>query len=408
MRRPGHWPSPVARDLLRVAFSDGERADRAWRRVLATTDIDTLDDGAARLLPLAHAKVRERGLADPWGARIRGIYRYWWAHNQQLVRLCATAVGRLEAGDVQTVVLKGIPLALDYYRDPGLRPMTDFDLLVRPADARRAIGLLADIGWQPERRVDEPYVHMLHGVSLHDPAGRTLDLHWAIHEDDVRPDADDEAWSTARPLTVGGVETRMLAPAPLLVQALAGGSKWAADPAVRWVADAVLIIRRDGVDWDAFVDEVIRRHFVVRSRACLAYLNAALDVIVPTAVSDRLADQEVSMLERLEHQVRTRTHPRMGELPRYWLAWRRTSPNAWRDPGGFGRYLMYAWNLPSARAVPAAAARRALWRLATGRPPARGLPTAAPPARDEIQVKQLGETREVVVEGVAQPRSLLS
>lgn len=377
MRRPGHWPSPAALGLLRAALWDGDAAARAWHHVLATVDIETTDPGAARLLPLAQRNVRRLGLPDPWARRSRGVYRYWWAHNQVLLRLCAQAVAELEGDGVPTLVLKGVPLGIVYYEDPGLRPMSDFDVLVPSEHAHAALRILARLGWAPERRVDKRYTQMLHGVSLHDRLGRTLDLHWAIHEEDVRPAADDEAWASAVQLEVGGTRTRMLAPAPLLVHSLASGAKWAADPAVRWVADATLIVRRGDVDWRDFVGEVVRRRFVVRARAALAYLEAALGVSVPDAVSARLAELPVTFFERLEHQVRTRTHAHLGELPRYWLAWRRSSPGAWRDVAGFGSYLSYAWDLPSIAGVPAAAARRAAWRLATGRPAGRSGRSAA-------------------------------
>ena len=209
----------------------------------------------------------------------------------------------------------------------------------------------------------------LHGVSLHRAADRTIDLHWAIHEDDVRPDADEAVWQTALPFAFGGTNSLMPAPATLLMHALAGGAKWAADPQVRWLADATVIIRRGDVDWDAFVDDVERRRFVVRVRSCLAYLRVALGVTVPSSVEKRLDALPVSRFQRIEHRVRTQPQPLLGELPRYWLAWVRSSPNAWQDLAGFGSYLRSTWDLPSWGSLPAAATRRVLWRLRTRRPP---------------------------------------
>jgi hypothetical protein len=353
---------------------------------VTATEIEALDPGAARLLPLAQRNIRRLGLEDPWADRARGVYRYWWAHNQLLVSLCARAQGELHDAGLQTLLLKGVPLALDYYGDPGLRPMSDFDVLVHRRDVYRGLHALSRLGWAPERKVNEACLRLLHGVSMHNSSGQTLDLHWAIHEEDVRPDADDEAWATAVPFHVAGVQALMPAPAPLLVHALAGGAKWAADPAVRWVADATLIIRRGDVDWDAFVYEVVRRRFVVRVRACIAYLRAALDVQIPASVTARLEAAPVSVFERLEHQLRTRTHRRLGELPRYWFGWARTGPHAWRDIPGFTRYLACTWDLPAVGEVPHAAVSRAAQRLVAGRP--RPRPTVIPPGRPQARKSQ--------------------
>lgn len=372
MRRPGHWPSPTALLLLRVALWNGRPAARSWRRVLATVDLDTVDPGSARLLPLAHRNVRALELEDPWAGRMRGIHRYWWAHNQLLTGLAERALLELGQAGVATIVLKGLPVGLSYYDDPGIRPMSDVDVLVRPDDVPRTLASLASVGWQPEQRVEERTLRLLHGVSLHNAGGQTLDLHWAIHEEDVRLGADDAAWAGARPLRVGQASTAMLAPAALLVHALAGGSKWAADPAATWLADATLIIRRGDADWDEFIDEVFRRRLVVRVRSCLAYLHVALGVDVPEHVTERLAGYQAPVFERFDHQVRTRGHARLGELPRYWLAWARTSPDAWRDVAGFSEYLVCRWGLTSPAELPGAAGRRAVARVTTGRPLKRG------------------------------------
>src|SRR5690349_18102423 len=44
--------------------------------------------------------------------------------------------------------LKGSLLATGYYAEPGLRPMNDLDLLVRPADEPRMLELLAGLGYR--------------------------------------------------------------------------------------------------------------------------------------------------------------------------------------------------------------------------------------------------------------------
>jgi hypothetical protein len=293
---------------------------------------------------------------------MRGVYRYWWAHNQLLLRQLGRLLSSLTGAGVPTIVLKGAALAPRYYDDPGLRPMNDADVLVPHGRVREALAEAALLGLHAEGRVDNRFIRVRHGVSLRDSTGNTIDLHWAIHEDDVRPGADERAWETAVPIEIAGVATRMLAPAPLLLHACAHGAKWARDPAVRWVADAFLIIRAGEVDWEELVDDAVARHFTVRMRSCLSYLRVALDAAVPDSVIDRLSSSPVSVFERLEHQVRIRRRDRLGELPRYVLGYLRNSDDE-RGLLGFVRYLQYAWNLDDVRAVPSAAVRRAAARL---------------------------------------------
>jgi hypothetical protein len=362
--RPGHWPTPDGVRILRVALLEGEEVERGWATLRPRFDLDTLDEGSARLVPLLERNLRKHGLENPWADRMRGVYRYWWAHNQLLLGRLAAFLRALEDAGVPTIVLKGVAVGTRYYGDPGLRPMNDADVLVPRSRVPQVLALTERLGLTPEARVDAEFVRLRHGVSLRDAGGNTIDLHWAIHEDDCRPGADDRAWETAAPVEVAGVSTHMLAPAPLLLHACAHGSKWAADPGIRWIADSTLIIRAGDVDWTELVREAEDRRFVVRLRSCLGLLGSALGVVVPEETVQRLADAPVTAFERIEHRLRVRRYATLGELPRYWFAYLRTRDERGVDPRAFARYLQHAWGLSSARAVPAAAARRAAARLA--------------------------------------------
>ncbi|MFW6033591.1 MAG: DegT/DnrJ/EryC1/StrS family aminotransferase, partial [bacterium] len=76
-------------------------------------------------------------------------------------------------------VLKGPAVAHLDYPDPALREFGDLDLLIRPADLDRAIGLLSRYGFT--RRFPEPRPgfdrRFTKSVSVADPGGVELDLH---------------------------------------------------------------------------------------------------------------------------------------------------------------------------------------------------------------------------------------
>jgi hypothetical protein len=131
-----------------------------------------------------------------------------------------------EQEQIAAAPLKGSLLATLYYAEPGLRPMNDLDLLVRPADEQRMLRLLARLHYQPIARSQK---HLLlarpesHGpvVSFtgeHPGNPRSLDLHtrlaeyfWGIHYD-----LTEEAWAASAPGQLQGVPARVLEPATLL------------------------------------------------------------------------------------------------------------------------------------------------------------------------------------------------
>jgi hypothetical protein len=59
------------------------------------------------------------------------------------------ALARLREADIPFLMLKGAALNAVLYKAPGLRPMMDVDLLIRPSDARRADEALKGLGCRP-------------------------------------------------------------------------------------------------------------------------------------------------------------------------------------------------------------------------------------------------------------------
>lgn len=144
--------------LLQAALFDGEDALAAWRAWSARADIERLDPGSNRMLPLVSYNLDRLGVDDPLSARLRGYRRQTWYKNQIWLSEMARFLAEFERAGLQTLVLKGTALALLFYPDCGLRPMTDLDVLVRRDQARAAMSLLAELGWKAndedmERRV---------------------------------------------------------------------------------------------------------------------------------------------------------------------------------------------------------------------------------------------------------------
>ena len=86
---------------------------------------------------------------------------------------------------VELLVLKGMALAYLAYPDPGTRPMTDIDLLIRPQDIRRASAQLATLGYQPmehQREFTEELVRFGGELSFQRTQGPFVDLHWMLEK----------------------------------------------------------------------------------------------------------------------------------------------------------------------------------------------------------------------------------
>jgi hypothetical protein len=343
------WPTPDQRWLLRAALLDGEAALDAWQRWEACVPLDRVDAGSFRLLPLLYRNLSRLGVTSPVMRKLKGVHQHAWFKNQLVIAMVADALSALERAGVQTLVLKGVPLALLYYRDEALRPMADADVLVRPADAAAAGRAMAAAGWI-SARAWPPLV--IASTPFRNAAGRELDLHSHVSHECLSPDADDAFWAASVPLHVRGVATRTLGPADMLLHVLAHGSHWSAVAPLRWAADARVIITGAGrdLDWDRFVEHLEARRLVAFVDGMVEYLRDDLAAPVPDGVVERIRRGRPTRGQRIEHWARAR--PGMARiLTEHWCRYRRLNAQTHRWDGvlGFQHFLRDVWELETAK-----------------------------------------------------------
>jgi hypothetical protein len=268
----------------------------AWKGWRALVDFDEVDGPELRLLPLAHANLRERIHDDPVEGRVRGIVRMTWTRNQLLFRRAAPVVEALGVAGVDTLILKGAPLALLHYGSVAERPMADVDLLVRPAQAADAMRVLRDKEWAPSREPAEAVIRAHHSHDFHDDGPGQIDLHWFS----LWQSGDDEPlWQAARTAELGGVATLAPDPADLLLIVCVHGAPREPEPAIRWVADAAALIRGGEIDWGRLEAEAVRRELTVTVAATLSYLSREFDLPIPEPAIRRLSQAPTPRWERL-------------------------------------------------------------------------------------------------------------
>jgi hypothetical protein len=355
-----YWPTTEVERLLEAALLPGEAGLASWRRAQATIDPDRQDEASRGLLPLVYGNIVGLDATSPRMDVLEEQYKITWRRNQQLFGDVCPVLQAFERAGIDAIILKGLALVARYYHDPGLRPMADVDLLVPPSAVERASSVLRERGWIPWYRLNPAFLRVKHALPFDNQLGTICDLHWRIFEEPADRAADDEVRAGAVTVSFQGERLRILSPTDQLLHVCGHGARWAQVPGIRWVADAVLILREGQLDWRRLVEQAVRRRFVLRMREMLVYLRTAFGAPVPASVIAELANRSVSALERFEYRIRNREHRLLGELPTYVCNCFRIEPRPFRALPG---YLQQAWGLDSLREVPRHALTRAMRRL---------------------------------------------
>jgi hypothetical protein len=326
-REPGPdcWPTHTETLLLRASLLDGDDASSAWEQWHATVDLERLDRPSHRMLPLLSRNLDRIGVRDSALAKLRGVRRQTWYKNQFRLRELAYLLERFNEAGLPTMVLKGAALTSLYYRDISVRPMNDFDLMVKIEQRQAALKLMRNLGWKPKFI---SYLEGFHAACFANARGQTADLHWHALEHCCEAGADDDFWAAAVTIDIGNVRVCALSPTDNLLHICAHAARAGGELALRWAADAMAIIRGAGdqIDWDRMVRQAQKRHLVLQVAGALGFLKENLAAPVPPEVIARLNALPVSWSDRVEYRLIIRPYGLWTAPGRLWFRHRRFNP----------------------------------------------------------------------------------
>lgn len=367
------WPTAAQEQLLKAAIgTDASAIDhfRAWRDMIDLEE--DFDRGSFRLLPLLYTTMLQLGLSDDLMGRLKGTYRRAWCEAQPRFEQARDALSLLHGHGIETLMTKGVPLAISYYPNETARPMADLDIVVPRAKARDAIRVLEQAGWLrgPTSRDDNLEFH--HAMQFFHPVSGELDLHWHVLLECRGAEINQGFWNRAEPLIVRGVATRQLDLTDTLFHTVIHGIRWNPEPPIRWIADAAMIMRRAdrGIDWERLVDVAKTERLSYRLGLGLRYLADRFAMPIPAHVLNALDSIPLTLLERIENTIALHDSDRLYRhlLTKNWVIFARycriqQADNPLQFVNGLSHFMRVQWALRGRSEIPAAIARGLFRRL---------------------------------------------
>ncbi len=306
-----HW-DPMA---LSAARAQAGRLDGAALVQCA------LAEGVA---PLLYTLVRGQAiLPSTTEESLRLAYLESAARNFFLFRELEKVLRSLSAQKIPVLLLKGAALGPAVYGNPALRPMGDLDLLVRPADAPRALEILASIGYRPIRpplhpttlTADESQVFLRYGEV-------NLELHWGLldlpHYSYRLP--MERIWADARLISIGTAQAWMLNTEDQILHLCAHLALHHGEgrPRLLWLCDIAEVIVRAGekLDWAALLERARSYDLLLPLQQVLPQLADEWQAPIPPAALEHLRETRPSPEESRLH-TRLTAH-RRSVARRFW------------------------------------------------------------------------------------------
>ena len=366
-------PSPGQEALLRACVSPPEQFAQHWLTWKNLQDIENLEESSNRLLPLLFREAEKAKLIDPEMGRLRGVYRYHWCRNQLLLTELRRIISALNSTSIEVILLKGAAMIQQYYGDPALRPMSDLDIMVRPEKFEETSKKLCELGYVQRFAADFEKIRsgrLTHAIeftrTVHGQRCE-IDLHWTPLHRATWPGAEESFWEHSVALDFKGTESRTFDATHQLLHVCLHGALWNALPPLRWVTDAMWILRKDAIDWHRLIEHARALNGLQLLKNSLNYIHDNFDAPVPKSVINQLNKLTPSRFEKLEFTFQTTSSSTMRIDQLLVLGWMNHSRAfqgvpLWRVAIGFPNYLKTACKLNHWGEAPAYLINRILKR----------------------------------------------
>jgi putative nucleotidyltransferase-like protein/transglutaminase superfamily protein len=254
--------------------------------------------------------------------RLEGDCRVMTVRNMRALADFGVVAGALARHDIAVIALKGVHLAATVYADAGLREMLDIDVLVKPADARRAFEVVRELGYRPVEEGAHPSgAPPNHLPRLLMPGRRGIEIHWDVALAAHMRRADSEGfWNRAVGAVIGGTPTLVLCPEDVILHTCVHASyhHWF-DFGLRPYCDVAAVIRAaPDLDWDGVVDRAQHNGWSRGVYLTLRLAKVLLAAAVPESVLESIKppefDEALVEFARLEVMSPVSVSPRMAGL----------------------------------------------------------------------------------------------
>ncbi|MBK8046768.1 MAG: nucleotidyltransferase family protein [Anaerolineales bacterium] len=337
---------------------------------------------AGGVAPLLYAVLAGRELAplalETW---LQQAFTACYARSMFMLVQLEEMLHSFNNAGIPVLLLKGAALIVTVYRQAGLRPMTDLDLLVRQADVARAIALLGSLGFTPlhhDPRMGTAFAYeneiMLRGPQS---SGVLVELHWSLFDSphhQVHIDMD-WFWRTAQPVKVGEADADVLCPEALLLH-LCGhlALHHRGETKLLWKHDIAEVIAHyeATIDWTTVIQRAQQYDLVTPLQEILPACAQEWGVAIPAGVVSAVCELEPTARER---RALTRLAAAHGSVAgRFWTdiaglpGWRTRAGYAWENLFPSANFMRSRYTVHAPYLVPLYYPYRWLVALRSARP----------------------------------------
>ncbi|WP_223546365.1 nucleotidyltransferase domain-containing protein [Priestia aryabhattai] len=215
-----------------------------------------------RVCPLVYLKLKDTPDAVPSNV-IEALFQEYKKNTFKMLQLTGemeTLDKVFKENDIETLCLKGPPVAYDLFGDISLRMSKDLDILVREEELEKAESILFSLGYEKEEisTVLNEIKWRHHHIAYYHPNKKIqVEVHWRLQPRPMKRASFEELWSRKRESQVTKHPISFMGKEDLLLYLISHGARhgWSR---LRWLKDIDQIVRKKDINYKYFSELAIK------------------------------------------------------------------------------------------------------------------------------------------------------
>jgi hypothetical protein len=231
---------------------------------------------------------------------LEGIYYYNIANNMSMFHQLEIVLEVFRKRGIPVVLLQGAALLETIYKDPGLRPLEDIDLLVKARDLGEVEETLMGLGFLSAKNYPNIFVKGAVAFDIHTDIANLSRIRARAYTVKIK---NEEIWKDAVSLNPSKDMAFVLSPYDTIIALSVHILKHSYGGLI-WFVDINEIIERyrDKLDWNLLVSRAEEFNVQKPLYYSFLYLKKLMNTNLPIQVLDALKPKNMNCLER--HLIR--------------------------------------------------------------------------------------------------------
>lgn len=299
---PKSFPTKEEELFLQMLLSGKDDLPKLWQQWKSRIVFDQLDKAVSKLIPFLYLRLKELNIPDDEIKIIKGVYKHTWYKNLLVMESTKNVISLLSGENIPVILLKGLPLLTNAYKNTGARSVGDADILINPKHVEKAVEIMKARSWEylyqstfSQNRFSNPLANKyIKEITFINNQKIQIDMHWNIFlfsfkENKEHPMSYDEVFNHSIDIDLKGIKCKAPCNEDMLIHVIVHGAEQIFLRTLRWVLDAATLIKNTPIDWEFLIERIKQFDVAVELNVAFSYLVKNYSLPVPESFMKELS-----------------------------------------------------------------------------------------------------------------------